>query len=115
MSDSNEKIKEIIDFAKHNVKDTIAYSFLFLGILISLFNPSMGGILVGFVSGLYLSKEFMYLIRHYQDVIIAQGVFKSFVIAGMFLYILLIAPYLFFGIGLAIALKYFIISQENGL
>src|SRR3989338_8342495 len=81
----NEKIEELYKYAKSNTGDTIAYVAMILGILILFFEPLYGGLLVGFIAGLYFSDEIAKPLRSIEESIEELGMVRSLIFGGLLL------------------------------
>lgn len=101
----NEKIEDIYRYAKRNTGDTVAYIAMILGLLILFFEPFYGGIIVGFVTGLYFSKEIMIPIRNIEGFIEKLGMVRSLILGGLLLGLFIKAPTIFLGCAIAVAIK----------
>ena len=49
----NKKVDSVLEYARHNTRDTVAFSLLIIGILWMLGQPFNGGVLIGLVVGFY--------------------------------------------------------------
>ncbi len=109
----NEKIEELYKYAKSNTGDTIAYVAMILGILILFFEPFYGGLLIGFIAGLYFSDEIAKPLRSIEESIEELGMVRSLVFGGLLLGLFIEVPMIFIGLALAVGLKQ-LIFPGNG-
>lgn len=101
----NEKIEDLYRYAKRNTGDTVAYIAMILGLLILFFEPFYGGIIVGFVFGLYFSREIMIPIKNVEGFIEKLGMVRSLILGGLILGLFIKAPTIFLGCAIAVAIK----------
>lgn len=107
----NEKIDGLYQYASANTRDTIAYIILILGLILVFFYSFWGGLLVGLVAGIYFSDEINYIIKNVNQIIEQQGMVRSLVLGGTLLALFILAPSVFVGIAIAVALKMLIIPK----
>lgn len=110
----SEKIEELYKYAKSNTADTIAYVAMILGILILFFEPFYGGLLIGFIAGLYFSNEIARPLRSIEDSIEELGMVRSLIFGGLILGLFIQAPMIFIGLALAVGLKQLITPGSSG-
>lgn len=110
---SNEKIEELYKYAKSNTGDTIAYVAMILGILILFFEPFYGGLLIGFIAGLYFSEEIARPLRKLEESIEELGMVRSLVLGGFLLGLFIEAPMIFIGLAIAVGLKQLITPNKH--
>src|SRR5690349_19506521 len=75
--------EDVFEYLKSNIRETIAYALLVLGILLIYFEPLYGGTLVGLVGGIYFGDEILAAIRGWKDFVEKEGIPRSLVIAGV--------------------------------
>lgn len=109
----NEKIEELYKYAKSNTGDTIAYVAMILGILILFFEPFYGGLLIGFIAGLYFSDEIARPLRSIEESIEELGMVRSLIFGGLLLGLFIEAPMIFIGLAIAVGLKQ-LIAPHSG-
>lgn len=97
--------EDFLSYLKGNVRETIAYVLLVLGILLIYFQPLIGGILVGLVAGVYFGDEIIRAIRNWKDFIETEGMARSLVVAGVTFAFFLSAPAIFIGAAIALLIK----------
>lgn len=102
---TNEKLEQIAGLATSNTRDTVSYIALIIGIILLFFQPLYGGILIGFIVGIYFSSELLALFKHISDLIDAQGIVRSLIAGGFLLALLISCPALFIGLAIAVALR----------
>lgn len=98
---------DVFEYLKTNIRETIAYALLVLGILLIYFEPLYGGTLVGLVGGIYFGDEILAAIRGWQDFIEKEGISRSLVIGGVIFALFLSAPAIFIGAAIALVIKQF--------
>jgi len=67
-------------FMKTHTGDAVAYSLLAAGLVICFFETFVGGMLVGFITGLYFSHTFISAFQHFQELLLKEGIFRGFII-----------------------------------
>jgi len=70
----------IINLFKGNFLDTIAYIILALSLIYTCFNSFNGGLIAGFIMGLYFSSYVFKIVRQFREFLITDGIFKGFVL-----------------------------------
>lgn len=86
-----------IDFVKDNMWESISYVVLFAGLILSIFNPFLGGSLVGIILGIYFSQEILDRAMSFKEMVIREGIFRGFIVIAAVLALLLEAPGLLLG------------------
>lgn len=109
-----KKEDSILDYLKANVRETICYILLVLGILLIYFEPLYGGLLVGIVGGIYFGDEIMDFFKYWKDFLDKEGIAKCLVLTGLALAFFIAAPAIFVGIAIAIAIKQIFNSTKEG-
>ena len=91
--------KGFFAFVSDNLWESISYVIMFVGLIFSLpiFNPFIGGALVGIVLGIYFSQEVLDRVKAFKDFIIEEGIFRGFIIIAAVLALLILAPGLLLG------------------
>lgn len=114
-SKKNEKIDEFYNSVTSSTRDVIGYVILIFGIILLFFYHIYGELLVGVVLGAYFSKEILHIINNYDLVVAREGYVRSLILGGVVLAFFIVAPAIFLGAALTIALKIFILDskQEN--
>lgn len=79
----------------------IAALFLLIGLLISFFHLSLGGLFVGVAAGLTFYGRLEHFCLHFRAHYLAYGLFKTVVFFGLILYFLITIP--LFVIGMALS------------
>lgn len=110
---NSPKESGLFGYAKSNTRDTIAYVFLIVGIIMLFFQPFFGTILIGIIYGLYFSKEITQIIYNANDYIERLGMVKSVVFLVTILALFYLAPGIFLGAALSLCLKYLFESQTS--
>ncbi len=88
----------MVEVFKANVGDTIAYIVMALGLLLCFFEPFIGGLPVGFVMGLYFSKSVFHYASQFRDFLVAEGIFRGFIIVASLVALAITAPGLALGL-----------------
>lgn len=102
----NEKIEEIYNYATTNVRDTIAYILLLIGLLLMLVESSgYGAAIVGIIFGLYFGSEIIHFWNNYKQFTQEQGLVRSIILGGTLIALFISAPFLFIGAGIAVAIR----------
>lgn len=78
--------------------DLLAYTFLSIGLIICFFSNFIGGLFVGCITGLYFSERIISLFHEFQEFILAEGIFRGFVIVVAALSLAILAPGLLVGL-----------------
>ena len=95
MNDRDLKGGAGFDFGSDGTMDIVAYIVAFLGVLFSFFNPTVGGVLVGVVVGIYFADEVMAFLKGLEARYHSLGMCKA-IVAGAGLVALVISiPTLF--------------------
>ena len=87
----------IVDLFKTNIGDTIAYLVLAASLLYCFFEPFIGGLIVGFIMGLYFSQHAFHLATQFREFLIAEGIFRGFIIIAALAALIITAPGLCLG------------------
>lgn len=93
------------EYAKGHIKDTVAYGLLLLGIIWMLFQPLLGGILIGLVAGFYFSNEALRFIKSYKETLNTQGLERAIIAGGVAFAFFIMAPGIFIGAAIMVGLK----------
>jgi len=102
---SNEKLGNLVSYATANTRDTISYIALIIGIVLIFFHSFYGGFLIGFIGGLYFSKEILSLIENLAALVDDQGIVKSLIGGGILVGLFISGPAIFIGIAVAVAIR----------
>ena len=81
----------------HHKWDSVAYVILFLGLLLSVWKPFFGGIIVGTILGLYLATQLQQQLESFTEHVVAEGIFSGFVMIATLLAIFIASPGLVIG------------------
>ncbi len=109
----NETVQKVVDFAKTNQRDTIAYVIMVVGIIASFFKPWLGGALIGLIIGLYFADEIVSFISNFRSFVETKGLVKSLVLAGAVIALFIIAPTIFLAAAILISLKLIINPSDT--
>ncbi len=88
----------LIEFFQANLGDTIAYIVLAIGLILCFFHPMIGGLLVGFIMGLYFSKKVSTYAAEFREFLISEGIFRGFIIIASLVAFAISAPGISIGI-----------------
>jgi hypothetical protein len=107
----------LIDYIKSNTRDTLAYIFMIVGLLLLLFDAysTYGAFLVGLIFALYFANELVFIANNVKDLIEEYGVVKSLILAGTLLALLIKIPFLIFGIAAITLLRIFLWPENSKL
>lgn len=98
MSEEQKGVKERFrNFCTMSRRENISLFVVFLGVVVTLFQAIIGGIVVGFVAGLFLADEIKCFSRQFKEFFQGEKRFKMLLFTGIFLCIFLSLPSLFFG------------------
>lgn len=92
-----EQKQNFMAFVKDNIWESISYVVLFAGLILSIFNPFLGGSLVGIILGIYFSQEILDRSMSFKDLVVREGIFRGFIVIAAVLALLLEAPGLLVG------------------
>lgn len=91
------KKQDFLNFVKENRWESISYVVLFAGLIMSIFNPFLGGSLVGVILGIYFSQEILDRSMAFKELVAREGIFRGFIVVAAVLALLLEAPGLLLG------------------
>lgn len=100
-----QNLDHLIEFAQNNVKDTVAFVVMVVGIFWMFVNSFWGGIIVGLVAGFYFSREIVYVVKSFNEFIEAQGIARTAILAGTALALFIAAPGILIGAAAMAGLK----------
>ncbi len=92
----NQK-QDFVAFVKDNMGESIAYVVMFAGLIFSIFNPFLGGVLVGVILGIYFSQDILAKMRSFKELVVGEGIFRGFIVIAALLALLIEAPGLLIG------------------
>ncbi len=95
--DPKKEIQGLIQFVRENRWESISYVIMFGGLILSIFDPFLGGILVGLILGIYFSQEIIDKSICFKEMIVRDGIFRGFIIIAAVLALLIEAPGLLLG------------------
>lgn len=104
---TNANVENIVDFAKSNTQDTIAYILLLIGFILLFFIPFQGSLLLGLIFGYYFSKEIVAFYPTAKVFVEREGFVRSIILGAVGIALFINAPGLFIGAAVMIALKTF--------
>lgn len=94
---SSEPLSQVVDYAKSNKFEAIAYLLLFIGVIAYVFNTMVGGLIVGAVAGFYFGQPVVSAAKGTNAFVDREGIFKTFILGGFLLCLVISAPFLFLG------------------
>lgn len=86
-----------MSFVSDNKWESISYVVLFAGLILSIFDPFLGGSLVGVILGIYFSQEIIDRSMAFKELVVREGIFRGFIVIAAVLALLLEAPGLLLG------------------
>ncbi len=95
-------------FSPSSTRDIVAYILLACGIILMLFQPIYGGLLIGIVTGVYFAPEMIARLRNIEGIIEEEGVARSVILAVLFLALFIALPSVFIGMAIIVAIRLFI-------
>jgi len=107
----NLRKSEFFHYATSNTRDAIVYILLILGLILLLFVPFWGGLIIGLIGGIYFSDEIYDFAKNINRWIDHMGIPRSIVLGAVLLTVLITTPALFIGAAIAIAVKKFMIPE----
>lgn len=108
-----ERLEDIYQLASSNMKDTIAYIAMIVGILMLFFEPFYGGAIIGAIAGLYFTHEIVTPLKSLESFIEKQGMVRSLILGGALLGIFIEAPAIIIGAAVAVGLKQIIVNDKG--
>ena len=101
----SENFENFYQYATHNVRDTIAYALLIVALVLLLFVPFWGGLIIGLVGGVYFSDEIISMVQNFNTIIEQQGISRSVILGVTLLAFFISAPAIFIGAAVAMGIK----------
>ena len=109
----SKAVKKSTEYVEKHKQEVIIYFLLAIGVLTFFFwREDVGGLLIGFLSGLYFSSAIVGFAKEINTFVDAEGLFKSLIIAATALCFFKAAPWLFIGTAAAIGVR-LIIKEQN--
>lgn len=68
------------ELVKHHKWDSLAYLLIFTGLIISIFNQIVGGLIVGVILGLYYSDQVKVRFDMFKEFLDENGIFRCFIV-----------------------------------
>ena len=90
---------------QRNKWDSCAYFFIFVGIIISIFEWFVGELIIGTVFGIYFSEWMKERFQLFKEFVENEGVFRAFIMVIFPIVLLVVAPGIFLGLLLGCALR----------
>lgn len=109
----NEKLDDLYGYARNNTRDTIAYILMIIGIVLLLFHPFYGGLLIGLLGGFYFANEIVSIFQRASHLIDEYGMVRSLMAGGVLVGLFICAPAIFIGIAIAVALKQVVFPEDK--
>lgn len=83
--------QNMIEFIKEHKWESVAYFLLFCGLILSVFEKTIGGLLVGLILGIYFSDVIKEKAQDFKNFIHDEGIFRGFIVIASLLAMLIIA------------------------
>lgn len=103
-NEGEENLGRIVNFAKENRFDTIAYVAMVIGVLLYIFNTLIGGLIVGGIAGFYFADSIYEQFSRASETLERLGTFRSVVLGGFLLCLAISSTYLLLGVALSAAI-----------
>lgn len=100
-----EKLEGLMSYAKDNVRDTIAYIVLIVGLILLFFQPFYGGTLIGLVVGVFFCNEITAIVKNVNGIIENEGMVRSLILGALVLAVFISAPAILIGVAVAVGLR----------
>lgn len=97
-SDKPTMLGGVVDLFKSNVGDTVAYIILAISLICSFFEAFWGTLPVGFILGLYFSPHAFRLAKQFKEFLLAEGIFRGFILVASCIALMISAPGLSLGV-----------------
>jgi hypothetical protein len=110
----NNKLDEVYEYARSHFGETATYIALVLGLLLTLFGNFYGLPLIGFVAGLYFSKDILLLIDKAVEMFQGPNMLDEALIGAVLIALFLQAPMLFIGAAAAVVIRKVVLGMEVG-
>lgn len=101
----NPSVDNLVAFIKDNKWDAVAYLILFFGLVFSIFERFIGGMVVGCILGLYFSQETKEKFSMFKEYLAEEGIFRGFVIVAAFIALFIASPGLCIGVAFGAFLR----------
>lgn len=102
----NIKKEDVVHYAKNNTIETIAYALLIIGIIMLLFAPYAGQVLVGAVAGYFFGSELIDYIQNIRSFVDEEPIVRSLVLGGLAIALFIGSPLLFIALFVVAGIKY---------
>jgi hypothetical protein len=89
--------QNMFEFIKEHKWESVAYFVLFCGLILSVFDKIVGGLIVGLILGIYFSDAIKARVQEFKNFIHDEGIFRGFIVIAAILAMLIIAFGLFIG------------------
>jgi hypothetical protein len=75
-----ESGESFFQFLMNNKWDAFAYLVLFVGLILSIFERLIGGLIVGVILGLYFSQATKTALHGFKEYLTNEGIFRGFIL-----------------------------------
>jgi len=103
----------VIELCKSNIGDTVAYIVLAISLFYTFFSPLIGGLIVGFILGLYFSPHIFSIAGRFREFLLTDGIFKSFTLIAAVVAFFISAPGMAIGLLLGSVIKPVFVSKSE--
>ena len=105
----------VLAYFKNNLRETISFVLLIVGILLMPFEPIYGGTLVGLIAGIYFGDDIILFIKNWKNASCCrcdspEGA-RRVVGLGVAITILITTPAIYLGIAISVGIKQLFASQ----
>jgi hypothetical protein len=91
------KKETFMEAVLHHKWDSVAYIILLIGLLLSVYRPFVGGVIVGTILGLYFAKQLQQQYESFVEHVVNEGIFSGLVMIATLLAIFIASPGLVIG------------------
>jgi hypothetical protein len=99
MADQESKTsgENFFQFLKKNKWEIFAYVVLIIGLLLTIYEPFIGGLLVGAILGIYFSEKTKDALSGFKDFLSHEGIFRGFILVAGAIALFIASPGLCIG------------------
>lgn len=105
-------LEEAYEYSRSNLGETATYVALTIGLLLTLVGNFYGPPILGFVAGLYFSKEALSILNQTVSWYESAGMLKVILVGAVLLGLFIKAPMFFVGAAAAVALRRVVLGME---